>query len=460
MLEPQQHSSGGALDFPGFNPDDESDFYEESIEAKPAVPWWRRRRTVVLIAVALLVLLAGGGLAAVLSNRAPSVTYLSAQVAQGNLAVTVSATGPVQSATYAANFATSGTIAEIDVKVGQQVKAGQVLAKLDPSALQEALNQAQIQAYLAYDQEQQALARCAQPNPPVDCVQQAENQYALALAQLQAAKDNLAKATLKAPHAGTVVAINGSVGSAASSGGSGSGNGSASSGFIEIVDLSSLQVAASVNEADIGKVSAGQTATFTVSAYTGHRFRGSISTISYLGQTTSNVVTYPVTIQVDMSTLQGDSLLPGMTANVTITTAQRSGVLLLPASAVTFARSGVSSGLVTRSAVLAAVQQAGQMLSSAQQSDPTARQDNLTASFVLERTNDKWVVKPVVLGLTNGSFYEVLAGLSEGDAVVTGQQGGTTTAARTPGAGGGGGFFPGGGGGGGRGGGFGGGGNP
>jgi RND family efflux transporter MFP subunit len=451
MLEPQQHLGGGALDLPGFN-DGENEFFEESIAEKSAAPWWRRRRTIVLISVVLLVVVVSGVLAAVLTNQPPSITYLTAQVAQGNLAITVSATGPVQSATYPVNFASSGKIAEIDVSVGQHVNAGQVLAKLDPTALQDALNQAQIQAYLAYDTEQQALAKCSSEgsNAPVDCVQQAENQYALALNQLTTAQHNLANATLTAPHAGTVVAVNGVVGGTPGTGSSSSG--SSSSGFIELVDLSSFQIVANVNEADVGKVATGQSVTFTVSAFIGHRFRGTITSVSPLGQSNSNVVTYPVTIQVNMSALQGVNLLPGMTANVTITTAQRVGVLLLPASAVTFARSGVSSGLVTRSDTLAAVQQAAQMLTSAQQSDPTAQKDNLTASFVLERVKEKWVVKPVVLGLTNGTFYEVLAGLSAGESLVTGQQGGTTTAASTPGAGGGrfggGGGFPGGGGGG------------
>ena len=450
MLEPQQHLGGGALDLPGFN-DGENEFFEETIAEKPAAPWWRRRRTIVLISVILLVVVVSGVLAAVLTNQSPSVTYLTAQVTQGNLATTVSATGPVQSATYPVNFAASGKIAEIDVSVGQHVNAGQVLAKLDATALQDALNQAQLQAYVAYDTEQQALAKCSSEgsNAPVDCVDQAENQYALALNQLATAQHNLANATLTAPHAGTVVAINGVVGGTPGTGPSSSG--SSSSGFIELVDLSSFQIVANVNEADVGKVATGQSVTFTVSAFTGRRFRGTITSMSPLGQTTSTVVTYPVTIQVNMSALQGANLLPGMTANVTITTAQRVG-LLLRASAVTFARSGVSSGLVTRSDTLSAVQQAAQMLASAQQSDPTAQQDNLTASFVLERVKGAWVVKPVVLGLTNGTFYEVLAGLSAGESVVTGQQGGTTTASSTPAAGGGrfpggGGGFPGGGGG-------------
>ena len=72
---------------------------------------------------------------------------------------------------------------------GRRVTAGQTLAKLDSTTLQNAVNQAQLQAYIAYDQEQQALNKCdTSGNPPVDCVQLAENQYASAAQQLATGK--------------------------------------------------------------------------------------------------------------------------------------------------------------------------------------------------------------------------------------------------------------------------------
>ncbi|HEV7127923.1 MAG TPA: efflux RND transporter periplasmic adaptor subunit, partial [Ktedonobacterales bacterium] len=247
------------------------DFLDEPFEddlslESPPRPWWRRRWLAVVAALVIAALIAGAVFYATRAQALPT-TYQTQTVASGNLTLTVGATGPVQAATYTLNFAASGQIAEIDVAVGQQVKAGQVLARLDATALQSAFNLAQNQANVAYDQEQAAISNCdTERNPPVDCVQVAENQYASVVAQLQNAQENLNKATLAASHAGVVTAINGVVGGTP---GSGSGSGSSASGFIQIIDPSALTVTADINEADIGGVTVGQLATFAVSAYPG-----------------------------------------------------------------------------------------------------------------------------------------------------------------------------------------------
>jgi HlyD family secretion protein len=157
------------------------------------------------------------------------------------------------------------------------------------------------------------------------------------------------------------------------------------------------------------------------------------------------VVTYPVTIDVDMSALRGAHLLPGMTATVAIITAQRTGVLLIPASAFTFARAAANptaGGFLARDQVRSATQQARQMLQQLAQQNPTIAQDNPFPAFVLERQGRQWIVKPVVLGLTDGTAYEVLAGLSQSERVVVGEQGGVVgTPGATSGRGGLGGLF-------------------
>jgi multidrug efflux pump subunit AcrA (membrane-fusion protein) len=434
--------------------------------------------------VLLLALLVGSF--ALIRSQPRGITYQYATVATGNLVTTVSSTGSVQAALYDVSFSGSGTIAEIDVKAGQQVKTGQVLAKLDSTSLRDAVNQAQLQADQAYDTEQQALAKCSTEgaNAPPDCVDLAENQYAAALQSLQTAENNLANDTLKAPHAGTITAINGVVGgppgtSNTTSSTSSSSSSSSGGTFIQIADLTSLQVLATVNEADIGSLAVNQPVTFTVSAYSTRVFRGVVSYISPIGQSSSSVVTYPVTIDVSStptttgaagsgSTSSGaagsDILLPGMTASVTIITAQRSGVLLLPASALAFARTAAAStgGILSRTQAVTALTQARQMLNTLISSNPTAEQDKPSATLVVEQTNGKWVAKPVILGLSNGTDYEVLAGLRSGEQVAIGEIGGNVTPAAATGAGsgrgggfGGGGFgggFGGGGGGGGGGG--------
>ena len=447
--------------------DDEMDllgFDDEGAGAgSPRRPWQSRRVIGAVAVVVVVAVILGGAFAAHAAASAKPTTYSYATARQGTLILTVSGTGPVSAALYNLSFASSGRIAAIDVQVGQQVTAGQTLAQLDTTSLQDALNQAQLQAYTAYDQEQQALNNCnTERNPPPDCTQLAENQFASSLQQLQTAKDNLAAATLKASHAGVVTAINGSVGGTPG-GGSGSGSSSSASGFIQIADSSSLQITTSVNEADISGVAAGQPATFTVAAYPGRTFSGTVGAISLVGTTTSGVVTYPVTIQVDTARLQGANLLTGMTATVTIVRTRQANALLIPASAITFARAAATArtGGLSRSQLFSALSQARQSLASLEQQNPQIAQQNPTASWVVERSDNQWVVKPVVLGLSNGTVYEVLSGLNAGDSIVIGEQNGpisVTSSSTTTGTGTGAGGFDGFGGGRGGGGGFGGGG--
>ncbi|WP_376795816.1 efflux RND transporter periplasmic adaptor subunit [Thermogemmatispora sp.] len=500
----QEHTEGREQIIPDFY-DQETQIFEELSPAEPRRPWWRQRRWQVLIGLILLFVLIGGSVLTVVALRRGRVTYQYQRVARGTFTQVVSATGTLQGTVYNVTAPTSGKITALYVSVGQQVRAGQVLAKLDSTSLQDAVNQAQAQVNAAqtaltdaqnnlskveaqanaslataYDQEQNALYNCDHPAlnqaVPPNCKQLAEDQYAqaqsqaaaqiasaqaqvdnaqsqlkTAQAQLTTAQHNLSLTTITAPHAGVVATINGSVGSypggSVSGLGSSSGGGSQSGGvntgtagsagspataaFIQIVDLSSLQITANVNEADIGAVNTGQQVHFTVSAYGNRQFRGSIRAISPLGQSVSNVVTYPVTITVDLSSARDAHLLPGMTANLTITTLQHEDVLLIPVDAVNFARSVANlSGrngtpVLDPAQIQAAVAQARQLVQDLRNLPPG---EQPTPGYVLERAGDRWVIKPVVLGLTDGNTYEVLAGLEVGESVVTGAQGGPFTA--------------------------------
>jgi HlyD family secretion protein len=168
-------------------------------------------------------------------------------------------------------------------------------------------------------------------------------------------------------------------------------------------------------------VRVGQPAQFTISAFGGRLFRGTVSAISPNAQTISNVVTYPVIINVDMTSLQGVALLPGMTANVTILVAVRPNVLLIPVSAPSFARTAAPA-IISPAQAAAALNRARQMLVTLQLEQPEIALDNPVPAFVLEQSGSQFVAKPVVLGLTDGTVYEVLAGLSEGETVVVGVQ--------------------------------------
>ncbi len=469
QMTQSQDSAYNYLNLPDFS--DSSEITSGSSGSAGAATSPRRKIMIIISAITVIVLL--GVTFAVLhgGKKTTPTTYTFQTLQTGNLAVSVNETGALQAATYVVDAASGSKIETLDVSVGQTVKSGQVLAKLDPTSLQNAYNQAQASVTsseisyqnalnslyntqsqttssltIAYDQEQNALSACTtEPNPPANCKQLAEAQYNQAQVQanaqvvsaqdqlnasgeqvysaklqLQTAQDNLNNATITAPHAGIVAVVNGVAGSLVS--------GSAGD-FIDIVDLSSLQVLASVNEADVGSVAPNNPVTFTVTAYPSAIFQGTVAAVSPLGQSASGVVTYNTYINVNTQKLNGHKLFPGMTAAVTITTASVSGATLLPYSAVTFAQSHIGTGgLVSRTAAFQAFRQARQALATLVAQDKTIAAENPLAEIVLERSaKGVWTAVPVVVGITNGVYYETLSGLQPGDTVATGQSGGAVT---------------------------------
>ncbi len=265
-------------------------------------------------------------------------------------------------------------------------------------------------------------------------VKAAQSQLDSAIAQLATAEQNLANATLTAPHAGIVTILNGTVGGQPGVPTNITTNPvpagpvlPGTSTFIQIVDKSALQIQGNVGESAASSVVVGQTAQFTVSAYGQRKFSGIVSSIQPNGVTISNVVTFPVTVDVDKTSLQGAILLPGMTANVMIDVAQRTNVLLIPVNAVNFARAAATVNsaapmLISQQQAASAQNQASQMLQQLQIQNPAISKDSPTPAFVLEQSNGTFVVKPVVLGLTDGTTYEVLAGLAQGETIIVGVQ--------------------------------------
>jgi multidrug efflux pump subunit AcrA (membrane-fusion protein) len=380
MQQSSQRTENRVDDQPRFQSD--MGFFDEegppvsTDTASPGRGRGRGGRIAALAILLLLIILGGLAFALLRGNAAPRATYQNQTVVKGNLQLTVSATGPLQGNTYNADFLVTGTISEIDVSVGQHVKAGQTLAKLDTTTLASNANQSQ--------------------------------------------------AVLTAPHAGTITVINGAVGASSSVGNS-------STHFIQIVDTSSLQIVAAVNETDVGKVAVGNAVQFTINAYGNQQFSGTVSAIAPQGQSVSNVVTYPVTINVDMNSIKGVNVLPSMTANVSINTQSRTNVLLIPVGAVDFAQTEASQGVVPQSQVANALTQARQKLTDLQNTGSDA-QDNPSPAFVLVPQNGQLVAVPVVLGLSDGTVYEVLSGLSEGQTIATGSAHTSTSGQNAPAA--------------------------
>lgn len=430
-------------------------------------------RRVRILAAGAIVLLLLALIGVAIQSRFPVVQYAKAKT--GTLEVQFSTTGTLQSASYAANFTGSGRIAEIAVTVGQQVNAGDPLAKLDTTQLQDAVNQAnaavtaaqqkvtdaqnnlskvqaatsaQVQA--AYDTEQSAISACKGNS---GCVQQAQNTYAAAQtqadqqnaaaqltlddaqaalsnaqAQLQTAQDNLNGATLTAPHAGTIAAINQAVGSTVV----GSNATAPVTNFIVIADLNTLQIQASVPVTNVTGVQNGTLVRFTVPSAGNTRFTGQVVGVSPNGAVVNGVLTYPLTVNVDMSSVANGNvhLYPGMTANVNVIVVEKPGVTLIPASAVTFAQAAGNAkegGFLSSKQVATAMQQARDLVVEADDAGSVDPSDPPQPSYVLQYTNGKWVTVPVLLGLTDGTSYEVLSGLTPGEKIVSGETNSSVT---------------------------------
>lgn len=383
--------------------EDDDDLQALGLPPRKRKRWW----VFALILVLLLAVVGSGAFIYVRRSNNSQVQYTTSAVTTGNLAVTVSASGPiVPNAEYAMNFTASGQVNAIDVKVGQQVTAGQVLAKLTSTSLQDALAQAQQNVNNAQVVYNDAVANGATQSQ----LDQDNNSLQSAQVALKTAQDNMNATVLTAPGSATVAAINGVVGQNASSGGAAS----STTAFIVLIDTSGFTIASQVNEADIANVQVGQPVQFTVTAYPSQTFRATVSAIDPIGVTTSSVVTYPVTLTVDMKSLQSAHLYPGMTATANVTTAQRIGATLVSNSAFSFTTTALQAGVISRAALLSA---ASASLTGSGSSTGTQR-------VVLVMQNGQLTPVLVTVGLTNGSFTEVLSGLQPGDQVVTSATGG------------------------------------
>lgn len=204
------------------------------------------------------------------------------------------------------------------------------------------------------DYELQKLSAAENADSPTAAdLAKARSSVADAQAAVDEAQETLDGTTLVAPHAGTVLSVSSDVGDTvgSSSGSSGSSSGSSSggtssaaagstgstttstgsSGFIELADLTVLRVTASVAEADAADVEKGQAATVTLSA-TDTEVAGTVTAVSVSGTTSSNVVTYPVTVTLDEVP---DGVRLGASVSVSITTGSAEDALIVPTSAVT-----------------------------------------------------------------------------------------------------------------------------
>lgn len=386
----------------------------------------------IIVAAAIVIIVAGGlawGVQAKSTTPAPKLR--TATAIRGSVAVSIEADGMVTAEKAVANFAQTGVLKTLNVKVGDSVKAGDILAALDSSKLYAQVNQAQSTysanlekasrlspngeevlvkqravdaARTALTAEQsiyadvvaksgvgssQELAEAAKLSKAEADVASAEAQLALtsatykdaqytanaSYANLQAAHSAVYDTEITAPIDGVVVGVNGLVGQTV--GGQSSGT---AAGFITIARLDNLSIISNLDEEDVAKVKVGQATTAEITAL-GVMLKGVVTFVSPVAKVDQNGgITYEVRTSFD----KGESaVLDGMSATVNFITKSIDDVIVIPNKAV-------------------------------------KRVDG-TAVVLVPSEGDTTKNQPIMTGFTDGTSVAVTSGLNEGDKYLVAQ---------------------------------------
>lgn len=329
----------------------------------------KRRPLLLFLAAALLAAIGYGGYI-YLGKGAEQPRFKLAKVESGSLIAVVSSTGtlnPVVSVQVGSQV--SGQIKEMLVDFNSPVKAGQLIARIDPETFQLRVRQAEadleavraaaavqraelgraaanlLDAQRDYERKKMLVEKNFISSAERDKAQtafdvarasmqvaeaQARNSAAVVRqreSQLAQAKVELERTAIRSPVDGIVVKRSVDTGQTVAA------SLQAPELFVIARNLTDMQVEASIDEADVGRIRLGQKAGFTVDAFPGRAFEGSVVQVRKAAQVVSNVVTYTVIISAANPELV---LLPGMTANVRIVVAQKDKVLKVPNTALRF----------------------------------------------------------------------------------------------------------------------------
>lgn len=311
------------------------------------------------------------------------------RVSRRNLASVVKATGvikPMVGAQVNVGSTVSGIVSRLHVRIGDRVEKGQLLAELDSRELTARRDAAEAalrlaDANLAYNRvnlgrKRQLYAGRLIAASEMDLAQQsydvADQQRNQDQANLDDAATQLGYTKIFAPISGVVSAVSTQEGETVAAS-------FAAPTFVTLLDLSRLEVWAYVDETDIGRIQSGQRAAFTVDTYGDREFRGRVTAVYPKPEIRDNVVDYVTVLR--FQSPPDCTLRPEMTTAVNIAVKRRENVLALP---------------------LAAVHREG------------------PKRFVFIRTGDTIARRSVVTGLRDDSFWEIVSGLGDGDAVLSG----------------------------------------
>ncbi|MEN6389663.1 MAG: efflux RND transporter periplasmic adaptor subunit [Syntrophomonas sp.] len=396
---------------------------------------WKKK--VIGILVILLTLTASGFGVYKYLGSSNKTDYLTAQAAKSTISDTITATGtlePVKKSEM--GFKSDNTITALNVQPGDRVKQGDILAEQDATTLQASLQQ----AYSSLEQDQisvkSAEMTCSSKLKTLERQQTLFDAGAISQSDLETARNDYTKAqwdvetaqaklvndqakvaqaqsdyegaVLVAPFDGIIGAVNGQVGQI---------NGlSSSSSTLLTVMSEDLQMSALVNEADIARIQAGQEVEFTSSAFTNKTFQGTVLRITPEAQTVSNVQYYPVLI----SCVDPDhQLFSGMSVSASIIVNRKTDVLTVPMMAVSYAQTYLKNNPTAASGA-ASAPSGGSAAPAGESTSSAAPASETKQSVILVMQNNQPVVKNVVLGMSDGSNYEVIEGLNEGDTIIVG----------------------------------------
>lgn len=374
------------------------------------------------------------------------VSFATVAVGRGAIAAQVTANGTLSArTTVQVGAQVSGRVVELKADFNDPVKKGQVLAKLDESLLKAQIDQAQAAYDLAVANERKAAVALVDADRQLKRQQglhdqqliagatvegfevtrdtaraaltAARAQISQARANLAQAKTNLGYATIYSPIDGVVLTRSYDVGQTVQS------SFSAPTLFTIAEDLSRMQIDTSVAEADVGRLSQGMKATFTVDAHPGVAFDGVVRQVRNSPTVNQGVVTYDAVIDVDNSE---HLLRPGMTANVTFVLSKVENATKIPNAAVRFKPSrDQMMALMARFGNGRHGSGAGPRMEAVNGfSAGGAKKESSDRKAVWKLVDGKPVMTVVKLGLTDGSSTQLVEGnVQPGDQLITEIQG-------------------------------------
>lgn len=333
-------------------------------------------------------------------KKEQAVTFDTAKVELANIKNSVTATGSVEPVTsVTVGTQVSGIISRLYVDYNTVVKKGQIIAELDKTNLISELNTAKAnlssaQSSLNYESAnykryatlfKKGLVSADEYESAKLNFEKAKDQVAQSREMVQKAQTNLSYAIITSPIDGVVISKSVEEGQTVAA------SYATPELFTIAKDLKDMQVVANVDEADIGDVKEGERVSFTVDAYPNDTFEGVVKQVRQEATTTNNVVTYEVVISAPNSELK---LKPGLTANVTIYTAERQNVLCVSTKALRFTP---TQDLIKGCKIV----------------------DCKGKNKVWTREGNTFKAHALQIGMSDGIHTEILSGVSKGLEIIT-----------------------------------------